>query len=62
MIGPIDETEFETFDEEALMDLDNDIVLEPMGIDEALPAPVPKPMMPAKPMIAKSNQETEVKL
>jgi hypothetical protein len=62
MIGPIDETEFETFDEEALMDLDTEIVLEPMGIDEALPEPVAKPMMPAKPMMAKSTQETQVQL
>jgi hypothetical protein len=53
------ETEFETFDEEALMDLDAEVVLEPVGIDEALPAPVVKQMMPAKPMLAK---ETAVKL
>lgn len=65
MIGPLDETEFETFDEVAMMELDTEIVIEPMGIDEAYTEPVVKQMMPAKPMLEKSNivlPETAVKL
>ena len=52
MIGPAEDNEFETFDEALMMELDNDIGVEPMGIDQAFDAPAaPKQMMPAKPLV-----------
>ena len=62
MIGPLNDSEFETFDEEAMMELDTDIVSQPMGIDEVFVKPVQKQMMPAKPMLEKKPAQETMKL